>query len=163
MSLSVFEYGDGRFRLFHGPREVGWVEGREVGFAGFESDAAATRAATVAYDALSAWLARQQYKEGVRRRGRRLSVHVRDGERHLTIGGISIGRLVVVPATGDDGGEPSSGFELSLPPRIGAALTAAQVVDQALRQHRDMLALEASGATEAVTVPEAPEAPEAFV
>ena len=121
---------------------MGWVEGRVVGFAGFDSDAAAIRAATVAYDALSAWLARQSYKESVRRRGRRLGVHVREGERHLTIGGISIGRLIVVPTTGDDPGDPSSRFELALPPRIGAALTAAQVVDQALREHQEMLVAE---------------------
>ena len=140
MSLSIFEYGDGRFRLFHGDRESGWVEGRVIGFSGFESDAAAVRAATVAHDALSAWLARQNYKEVVRRRGRRLGVHARDGVRHLTIGGISIGRLVSGPA---DVAEPASvGFELSLPPRIGAALTAAQVVDQALIRHRELLGLE---------------------
>ena len=158
MSLSVFEYGDGRFRLFHGSREIGWVEGREMAFVGFDSEAAATRAATVAYDALSAWLARQNFKEGVRRRGRRLGVHFRDGARHLTIGGISIGRLIVVPAAGDDGGGPSCGFELALPPRIGAVLTAAQVVDQALRQHREMLALESNGEAQAPAAPETPEA-----
>jgi hypothetical protein len=94
----------------------------------------------------------------VRRRGRRLGVHFRDGARHLTIGGISIGRLLAVPAVGDDGGEPSCGFELMLPPRIGAALTAAQVVDQALNQHREMLALESKGEAHATAEPETPEA-----
>jgi hypothetical protein len=147
MSLSIFEYGDGRFRLFHGDREIGWLEGRVVGFTGFDSEAAAVRAATVAHDALSAWLARQNYKEVVRRRGRRLGVHARDSERHLTIGGISIGRLVVGPA--DDAEKAASvGFELSLPPRIGAAFTAAQVVDQALVRHRELLGLEKAARTE---------------
>jgi hypothetical protein len=115
-----------------------------VGFTGFESDTAAVRAATVAHDALSAWLARQNYKKVVRRRGRRLGVHAgvhaRAGERHLTIGGISIGRLVSGPA--DVAERASVGFELSLPPRIGQALTAAQVVDQALIRHRELLGLE---------------------
>src|SRR5689334_14247822 len=53
MPLSIFEYGDGRFRLFHDSREVGWVEERVIGFSGYQSDAAAVRAATVAYDALN--------------------------------------------------------------------------------------------------------------
>ncbi len=143
MSLSIFEYGDGRFRLFHGDREIGWVEGRAVGFTGFESDIAAIRAATVAHDALSAWLARQNYREVVRRRGRRLGIHARDGERHLTIGGVSIGRLVSGPV--DVAEAASVGFELSLPPRIGEPLTVAQVVDQALLRHREMLSLENRG------------------
>jgi hypothetical protein len=136
MSLRIFEYGDGRFRLFHGDREVGWVEGRAVGFTGFESDAAAVRAATVAHDALSAWLARQGCQEVVRRRRRSLAVHVRDGERRLTIGGVAIGRLVAGPV---DRADASVGFELSLPPRIGDSLTAAQVVDQALLRHQETL------------------------
>jgi hypothetical protein len=153
MSLSIFEYGDGRFRLFHGDREIGWVEGRVVAFTGFESDTAAIRAATVAHDALSAWLARQSYKEVIRRRGRRLGLYARDGERYLTIGGISIGRLVPGPA--DVAETASVGFELSLPPRIGEALTAAQVVDQALIRHRELLGLE--------NAPASAEAPEAHV
>jgi hypothetical protein len=141
MSLSIFECGDGRFRLFHGDREIGWVEGRVVGFTGFDSDAAAVRAATIAHDALSAWLARQSYTEVVKRRGRPLSVHVRYGERHLTIAGVSIGRLVSGPADLAANIE-SVGFELSLPPRIGDALTAAQVADRALLENRKTLGLE---------------------
>ena len=146
MPLSIFEYGDGRFRLFHDSREVGWVEGRVLGFSGFQSDAAAVRAATVAYDALNAWLARQSRTDLVRRRGRPLDVHSRHGVRHLTIGGISIGRLLSVPGPADSANAPSSGFELALPPRIGAPLAAAQVVDQALQRHHMMVGLENAGA-----------------
>jgi hypothetical protein len=63
MSLSIFEYGDGCFRLFRGDREIGWVDGRAIGFVEWESESAALRAANVAYDALSDWLARQHRLE----------------------------------------------------------------------------------------------------
>jgi hypothetical protein len=152
MSLSIFEYGDGRFRLFHGEREVGWVEGRAVAFVGFDSEAGAVHAATVAYDALSGWLARQSRELPTPRRRRRLGIRIKNGEHHLTLGGVAIGRLVSVSTdlvvTGG-----SHGFELTLPPRIGAALSAAQVIDQALTRHRQLRELEttdAIGTAEAV-------------
>src|SRR4051812_33531987 len=97
MSLSIFEYGDGRFRLYHGEREVGWVEGRAIGFAGWESEMAAVRAATVAYDALCDWLARQRRQEAAPRRGRRLRTRIEGGDRLLTLGGVTIGRLLSMP------------------------------------------------------------------
>jgi hypothetical protein len=142
MSLSIFEYGDGRFRLYHGEREVGWVENRAIGFVGFDSDEAAARAACIAYDALSEWLARQRRLEAAPRRGRRLRVRSESGERQLTLGGVAIGRLVSGPAdyTPDSA---THGFELLLPPRIGAALTVAHVIDQALVRHRALPSLEA--------------------
>jgi hypothetical protein len=142
MSLRIFEYGDGRFRLFHGDREIGWVEGRTVGFAGFDSDDAALRAATVAYDALSGWLARQRREEAAPRRGRRLGMRKEGAERHLTLAGVPVGRLVSAALAGT-----SRGFELQLPPRIGPALTAAQVMDQALTRHRALRELEGVAAT----------------
>jgi len=140
MSLSIFEYGDGRFRLYHGEREVGWVENRAIGFVGFDTDDAAVRAASIAYDALSEWLARQRRQEAPPRRGRRLRVRGEAGDRQLTLGGVAIGRLVSGPAdlAPDDA---SHGFELLLPPRIGAALTVAHVIDQALVRHRALRSL----------------------
>lgn len=152
MSLSIFEYGDGRFRLFQAEREVGWVEGRAVGFVGFDSEAAAVHAATVAYDALSAWLARQSREQPTPRRRRRLGLRIENGEHHLTLGGVAIGRLV---SGSDDHIAPSGshGFELTLPPRVGAALSAAQVIDQALTRHRQLRELETAdsiGSSEAV-------------
>jgi hypothetical protein len=152
MSLSIFEYGDGRFRLFHGEREVGWVEGRAIGFVGFDSEAAAVHAATVAYDALSSWLARQSREHPTPRRRRRLEIRVENGEQHLTLGGVSIGRLVPGPEVRIAAGA-LHGFELRLPPRIGAVLSAAQVIDQALARHRQLRELEtadAIGTSEAV-------------
>jgi hypothetical protein len=150
MPLSVFEHGDGRFRLFRDGCEVGWVEGRAVGFLGFDSEAAAADAAIAAHNALSHWLARQSREQPATRR--QLGRRVENGEHHLTLGGISIGRLLSGPqdriATSG-----SHGFELQLPPRIGAALSAAQVIDQALSRHRKLRELEtpnAIGSTEAV-------------
>lgn len=145
MSLSIFEYGDGRFRLFHGDREVGWVEGRAVGFDGWENESAAIRAATVAYDALSGWLARQRRQDATPRRGRRLRARNEGGERALMLGHVAIGRLLS-DASGDRSDARRHGFELALPPRIGAALTAAQIVDGALRRHRALSQLESADA-----------------
>jgi hypothetical protein len=152
MSLSIFEYGDGRFRLFHGEREVGWVEGRAVGFIGFDSEDAAVHAATAAYDALSSWLARQSREHATQRRRRRLGIRTDHGVHHLTLGGVAIGRLVS-GSTDRAETDGSHGFELALPPRIGPALSAAQVIDQALTRHQQLRELESAdaiGASEAV-------------
>lgn len=140
MSVSIFEHGDGRFRLFHGDREAGWVEGRAVGFIGFESDDDALCAATIAYHALSDWLARQRWQEAAPRPGRRLRARSEAGERQLVFGDVPVGRLLSGPA--DHATESAScGFELLLPKRVGAALTAAHVIDQALGRHRVARAL----------------------
>ena len=150
MPLSIFEYGDGRYRLFRDECEVGWVEGRAVGFRGFDSEAAAAHAATAASDVLSDWLARQSREQPTTRR--RLELRVENGEHHLTLGGIAIGRLLPGPAD-RIATSGSYGFELKLPPRIGAALSAAQVIDQALTRHRKLRELEtanAIGTSEAV-------------
>ena len=141
MSLSIFEYGDGRFRLFHSDREIGWVEGRAIGFVGWDSEAAAIRAATVAYDALTDWLARQRRQEAAPRRDRPLTVRNDGSERALTLGEVAIGRLLSEPRSAQ-GTDPRHGFELTLPPRIGAALTAAQIVDGVLRRHRALASLD---------------------
>ena len=143
MPLSIFEHGDGRFRLFRDGCEIGWVEGRAVAFLGFDSEAAAAHAATAAYNALNDWLARQSREQPTPRR--QLGLCVENGEHHLTLGGIAIGRLLSGPedriAT-----SRSHGFELTLPPRIGSALSAAQVIDQALTRHRILRELETADA-----------------
>jgi hypothetical protein len=149
MSLSIFEFGDGHFSLFRDGCEVGWVEGRAIGFLGFDTQAGAYQAATIAYDALSGWLARQS-REQPAPRGR-LELRLENGEHHLTIGGIAIGRLLSGPEDRIPNGG-SRGFELRLPPRIGAALSAAQVIDQALIRHQNLPALET---TNTIGTPEA--------
>jgi hypothetical protein len=128
MSLSIFEFGDGRFRLFRDEQEVGWLEGRTVAFFGFEEAAAARRAAHVAYDAMSVWLARQRRTDAPPRRERPLESRTVDGSHVLTLGGVAIGKLCSDAET--------HGFELVLPPRIGSPLTVAQVIDDALRRHQ---------------------------
>jgi hypothetical protein len=147
MSLSIFEFGDGRFRLFRDGCEVGWVEGRAVGFLGFESEAAAAHAASAAYNALSGWLARQSREQATTRR--RLRLRVENGEYQLTVAGSPVGRLLSGPTDRTTTGGPH-GFELQLPPRIGAALSAAlsaaQVIDQALTRHRKLRELETARA-----------------
>src|SRR4051812_7958768 len=95
MSLSIFEFGDGRFRLFRDGCEVGWVEGRAVGFLGFDSEAAAAHAASAAYNALSDWLARQSREQATTRR--RLGRRIENGEHQLTVAGSPIGRLLSGP------------------------------------------------------------------
>jgi hypothetical protein len=143
MPLGIFEHGDGRFRLFRDGCEIGWVEGRAVAFLGFDSEAAATHAATAAYNALNDWLARQSRAQPTTRR--QLGLCVENGEHRLTLGGITIGRLLLGP---DDriATSGSHGFELTLPPPIGAALSAAQVIDQALIRHRDLREMETASA-----------------
>jgi hypothetical protein len=118
---------------------VGWVDGRDVGFLGFDTEADAADAAIIAYDALSVWLARQSRAH--RTPLRRLDLRVENGETSLTLGDIVIGRLV--PESGDQAAaSPVHGFELKLPPRVGAALNAAHVIDQALMRHRALRALD---------------------
>lgn len=151
MSLSIFEYGDGRFRLFHDDREVGWVEGRAIGFAGFANDDDAARAATIAYDALSGWLARQGRQEAPPRRGRRIRIRTEAGETQLTLSAVPVGRLVSAPPDHRSEGT-SRGFELLLPPRISAPLTAAHIIDQALERHRALRASQSTSETVEVTL-----------
>jgi hypothetical protein len=139
MTLSIFEHGDGHFRLFRDGCEVGWVDGRDVGFLGFDSETGAADAAMVAYDALSVWLARQSRAQQTSQR--RLDLRVENGETSLTLGDIVIGRLV---SESEDGAaaSPVHGFELKLPPRVGASLSAAHVIDQALMRHRELRGLD---------------------
>lgn len=143
MSLSIFEYGDGRYRFYHGDQEIGWVEGRAVGFVGFDTEEAAIRAATVGYDGLTSWLARQSRDAPAPRGRSRLVARTEGGARKLTLGGVAIGAVVSGwESRGVTDG--SFGFELWLPPRIGAALSAAQVVHYALARHRQLRGTEIS-------------------
>jgi hypothetical protein len=127
MSLSIFEHGDGRFRLVHDDREVGWLENRTLTIADFPDAATARDAASTAYDALSAWLSRQRHVDAKPRRGRALKIRPGDADRALMLGGVRVGRLVDASVT-----SPAHGFELALPPRLTATLVAAQVIYEAL-------------------------------
>jgi hypothetical protein len=133
MSLSIFDRGEGRFDLMHGDTEIGWVRDRAIGFNGFGDRAAARRAAAVAYDALHAWLARQRRFETLPRNGHALHTQREDGTDQLMLGEIPVGQLMYRGAGVADG---AYSFELLLPPRIGAPLSAAQVMYYALERCR---------------------------
>lgn len=60
MTIRVVADGADGYRLLSADGAVvGWARGRAVGVTGFESDAAAVRAAIRAHDVLSAWVERQ--------------------------------------------------------------------------------------------------------
>jgi len=137
MSLSILDRGESRFDLMRGDEEIGWVAGRAVGFTGFGDRHATLRAASIAYDALSTWLARQRRIDAPPRATHRLRIRRAESTQsadELLLGDIAIGRLLYQPVkSGLDG---AYAFELLLPPRIGAPLSAAQVMFLALERHR---------------------------
>jgi hypothetical protein len=137
MSFSIFDHGDGRFRLVRDEREVGWVEDRTIGFRGFASTDDARAAATTAYTALAAWIARQVRTEPVPPRRRRLSTQREGAVEWLTLGGTRIGRLWRFAPDDLPEAAPDFGFEVYLPTRVagGLALSAAQVIGGALDVH----------------------------
>ena len=136
MSFSVLDRGDGRFDLMHGDAEIGWIADRAIGFGGFENPAAGHRAAAIAYEALERWLARQRRVDAAPRNSGGLRVRQHGGVKQLTLGDVSIGRLF---RQGDDSeGSGEYAFELLLPPRVGASISAAQVMYLALMR-RDVL------------------------
>ena len=93
MSLSIFDRGEGRFDLVYGDTEIGWVSDRAIGFNGFGDRAAARRGATVAYDALTRWLARQRRYEARPPNGNALRAQRDGGVDRLMVGEVSVGRL----------------------------------------------------------------------
>lgn len=133
MTLDIFDRGDGRFDLMRGDAELGWISDRTIGFTGFEDAAAAHRAAAIAYDALTNWLARQRRIDAAPRNEGALSLRRNGAVAQLTLGDVPVGQLV---QRGDD---PAAGaewaFELRLPPRVGAAVSAAHVMYLALVRH----------------------------
>ena len=141
MSLSIFDRGEGRFDLVYGDREIGWVRERAIGFNGFGDRAAARRAAAVAYDALAGWLARQRRFDAPPRNGHALRLQREGRIDQLVLGEVPVGQLFY---RGTDDGYA---FELDLPPRIGATLSAAQVMYYALE--RSGVARSVSGPVEA--------------
>ncbi len=135
MSFSIFDRGDGHFRLVRAEREIGWVEGRTVGFRGFADADEARAAATTAYNALTGWVARQARAQPPPHRVHRLSVRREGTVEWLTLGGVRIGRLRRFGADDVPGAADDVGFEIHLPTRVAGelALSAAKVIDRALR------------------------------
>lgn len=133
MSFSVFDRGDGRFDLMRGDAEIGWIADRAIGFGGFEDPAAAHRAAAIAHEALTGWLARQRRIDAAPRNAGALRVRRNGAVKHLTLGNVSVGRLL--PHGGDVNGGGEYAFELLLPPRVGASVSGAQIMYLALMRH----------------------------
>jgi hypothetical protein len=133
MSFSVFDRGDGHFDLMRDDAEIGWIADRAIGFGGFENPAAAHRAAAIAYEALTGWLARQRRIDAAPRNAGALSVRRNGAVEQLTLGDVSVGRLF--PQAGDSDGGGEYAFELLLPPRVGTSISAAQVMYLALMRH----------------------------
>ena len=146
MSLSIIVDGRGGFRLDRGGQQIGWVEGRAIGFRGFESATDARHAASAAYGALRGWLARQRRTDLVPA-SRRTVLQTRrgGGVTWLTLGGVPIGRIVH-PHERDPIGEGGYGFELDVPPVLQPvnAISAAQVIDAALARRAEARRLEAT-------------------
>ena len=133
MSFSVFDRGDGHFDLMRGDAEIGWIANGAIGFAGFANAAGAHRGAAIAHDALTGWLARQRRIDAAPRKAGALRVRRNGVVEQLTLGGASVGRLF--PHGGDSKGGGEYAFELLLPPRVGASVSAAQVMYLALMRH----------------------------
>lgn len=133
MSFSVFDRGEGRFDLMRGDAEIGWVADRAISFAGFANAAAAHRAAAIAHDALTGWLARQRRIDVAPRNAGALRVRRNGAVEELTLGDVSVGRLF--PHVADSDGSDEYAFELVLPPRVGASISAAQIIYLALMRH----------------------------
>ena len=147
MSLCIIDRGEGRYDLCRGDREIGWIEDRRIGFHGFESRAAARHAATIAYDALSVWLAKQRHAAPPPRNGRSLIVR-RDGdEQQLIVGDVVVGRLLSTSPDVGANGDRGCAFELLLPPRLGSTLSAAQVAYNAQDRRRVLRDAAFAGAT----------------
>jgi len=146
MSLSIIADGRGGFRLDRDGQQIGWVEGRAIGFRGFESAKDARQAASAAYGALRDWLTRQRRLDLVpRARKTALSTRREDGMTWLTLGGVAIGRIVE-PHERDPLGDGGHGFELDVPSvlRPVNAISAAQVIDAALARRAEARRLEAT-------------------
>jgi hypothetical protein len=145
MSFSVFDRGDGRFDLMRGDAEIGWIVDRAIGFGGFENSAAAHRAAAIAHEALTGWLARQRRIDAAPRKASALRVRRNGVVERLTLGNVSVGRLL--PHSGDVNGDGEYAFELLLPPRVGASVSGAQIMYLALLRHGLIRAQTSEGLT----------------
>ena len=132
MSFSVLDRGDGRFDLTRDDAEIGWIADRAIGFGGFENRSAAHRAAGIAHESLTGWLARQRRIDAPPRNAGALRVRRNGAVEQLTLGDVSVGRLF--PHGESDGGR-SYAFELLLAPRVGASINAAQIMYLALVRH----------------------------
>lgn len=146
MPLHIVSDGRGGYRLDRDGWEIGWVQGSAIGFRGFESSVEARQAAGAAYDALRVWLARQRRTGLIAAARGALRARTDGAVTWLTLGDISIGRIVE-PQERDPFGAGGYGFELHLPPPLELVrISAAQVIHSALERRAAARRLQAVGA-----------------
>ena len=134
MPLSIFDRGDGRLNLMRAGAAIGWIDGSTIGFGSFGDRAAALRAAAVAYEVLTDWLARQRRLDARPRNAGALQVRRDGAEEQLVLGDATVGRLLRRGGDADEGHDYA--FELHLPPGIHASLNAAAMIHRALERRR---------------------------
>ena len=130
MSLSLYFGGSSTYRLVDGDRDVGWLHGDSLVFAGFDSLADAERAGDAGYVALLDWLASRQ--RGNPEEGTTLHVAVGEDELSEWIGPNGHGLARIVRPAGDD----SFTVEFTLPPHVhtAAVATAARRIYDVIRR-----------------------------
>ena len=133
MSLSLYFGGSFTYRLVDGDRDVGWLRGDSLVFAGFDSLADAERAGDAGYVALLDWLASRQ--RGNPDEGTTLHVAVGEDELSEWFGpnGHVLARIV---RPGEDDGFV---VEFTLPPGVHTAAVA-----KAARRIYDAIARDAT-------------------
>jgi len=134
MPLSIFDRGDGHLHLMRADAAVGWIDGSTIGFGGFDDRAAALSAASIAYEVLTDWLARQRRLDAMPRNAGALQVRHDGAEEQLVLGDATVGRLLRRGGDADEGHEHA--FELHLPPGMRASLNAAAMIHRALERRR---------------------------
>lgn len=141
MSLSLYFGGSSTYRLVDGDRDVGWLNGDSIVFAGFDSLADAELAGDAGYVALLDWLASRQRgnpDEGT-------TLHVAVGEDKLSewIGPNGHVLARIIRPAGDDGFI----VEFTLPPRVhtAAVANAARRIHDAIRRARHAAAFPEQG------------------
>lgn len=126
MTIRVVADGADGYRLLSADDAVvGWARGRGVGVTGFESEAAAVRAAIRAHDVLSAWVERQ-HLHPLPALDHEPARFVHDGaHRWLLVGRIPVARIAT--GTPYDGAAREHAFEIVLKGEIseGIAIHAA--------------------------------------
>lgn len=137
MSLTAYSSDSDGYVLHAHGRTIGWIEGRGVGFVGFGSAGDALSAALVAHTALVRWTVREQLAERGERSDSEIIVRPDGAEEWLLLDGRPVGRLIAAGRAPVTTTEPSFGFELFLPRRVGpvAALGLAHVIHHRLNEH----------------------------
>jgi hypothetical protein len=136
--IKVLSAGDQKHRLEDAAgTQVGWINGRSIGFRGFRTEEDSRAAAAVAWQALDSALQRQYSGSGNRRPALDRLVLIHDGAYEWFSDGVApVARLLRPHRRAYDG---TYGIELVLPTYAneGVAITAACAVASAVRPYRE--------------------------